>query len=112
MSTFRLPFRFEDKKIFLMIKNHSKSVETRAGNPNYLKIKAGDILKFSCGSSSFQRKVKRVKVFKSIQALLKKHPLKSVDPSLRRKTELEILINSFPNYKERIKKYGIIAFEI
>lgn len=92
MKTHTLQIRVENKDIFEAIKTGKKKIETRAGTDKYIKIQVDDKLKFVCGKETFERSVTKIKLFKTISAILK--------------------VYSFPNYREKIKKHGLIAFEL
>ncbi len=107
-----LPFRAQDKNIFEAIKKGEKSIETRAGGGKYEGIKDGDYLIFSCEGKKFEREIIKVSKFKTISALVKKYPVKSINPMVKNILELTKMYESFPGYKERIKRDGILAFEL
>jgi ASC-1-like (ASCH) protein len=109
---YTLRFRTVDKKNFDMITNHKKTIETRAASVRYNHIKAGDILVIVCGKEKIQKKVKKATIFKSITAMLKKYKLQNILPGATSVKELEADYYSYPGYREKIKKFGIIALEI
>jgi len=110
MKEYRLLIRKKDKSFFEVIKKGLKKIETRAGSPTYLKIKEGDILVFSCSGKKLKKKVKKVYHFKTIDKLLDKFDFKEIMPFASSKTEAKKLWYYFPRYKERLSKYGILAF--
>ena len=107
-----LRFRAVNRDIFEAIKRGTKPVETRAATKRYRNIKAGDTLIFRCGKNTFKRQVKRVKIFKTIDAMLKKYKVKDINPALATVNELKASYYSFPKYREKIRKYGLITFEL
>lgn len=107
-----LPIRGVDRDIYELIKSGKKKIETRAGSPKYKDIKDGDTIIFRCGKDSFERTAIKVKIFKSVEHLLKVYNYKDIDPRALGAAELKKLYNSFSGYKEKIKKFGIIAFEL
>ena len=111
MNKYSLKFRTTNKNIFLDIKSGKKSVETRAASEKYKDIKAGDILVLVCGKERFEKKVKKAKIFKSTTALLKTYPIKKIMPKLNSQKEWQKELYTYPNYKEKIQKYGLIALE-
>lgn len=111
MTKHILRFRQVDNGIFEDIRNGKKIVETRAATVKFRNIKLGDMVVFVCGKDKFERKVKRVQIFKSIASLLNKYKVKDIMPSLSNREELEKVYYSFPNYKEKIEKFGLIALE-
>ncbi len=111
-KTYILPVRKIDREVYDLIKSGEKRIETRGGGPKYNNISDGDIVKIKCEGDSFERKVKNVKKFKSIDEMLSNYSVKDIDPRVSTKEELEKMYKSFPNYKERLAKYGIIAFEL
>ncbi|RJQ14880.1 hypothetical protein C4553_00265 [Candidatus Parcubacteria bacterium] len=109
---YTLRFRRVNRDTFLQIKKGTKKVETRAATKKYKDIKVGDTLVFACEKERFQRKAKRVNYFKSVLAMLKKYKVKDVEPKLSKKDDLEEKYNSYPKYKEKIKKFGLVALEL
>ena len=107
-----LRFRQINRNTFEAIRNGKKKVETRAATTKYADIKKDDMVKFVCGSSSFIRKVKKVQKFKTVDLMLKKYKVKDINPFIKTKEELLEKYYSFPGYKEKIKRYGLIAFEL
>lgn len=107
-----LRFRAVDREIFEAIKNGKKKVETRAATDKYQTISTGDTLRFVCGSSEFQKKVVARKKFNSIRELLGEYKPEDINPSIKTAEELEQMYYSFPGYREKIKKYGLFAWEI
>lgn len=107
-----LKFRVVNSYIFEMIKNGKKQVETRAGSPKYFDIKAGDILVFACGNNKFQKEIKKVRKFKNVEALHKIYKPIDINPKTKTVQESARMYYSFPGYKEKIKKYGLVAFEL
>ncbi len=105
-------FRAENKDIFEVIKSGLKTIETRAGGGKYEGIKDGDYLIFSCEGKKFEREIIKVAKFKTISALVKRYPVKSINPMVKNVLELTKMYESFPGYKERIKQDGILAFEL
>lgn len=112
MKTHVLRFNQVNRQIFEEIKSGKKKVETRAGSSKYSNIQKGDVLKFICGKNSFEKEVSKVINFKTISALLKKYKPEQINPTLTTKKETEEMYYSFPNYREKIKKFGLLAFEL
>lgn len=110
-KTHTLKFRAANRDIFEVIRIGKKRVETRAASVRYRHIKSGDIIEFVCGKSRFQKTVKRVTIFKSVSAMLKKYKVTDIMPKITSAKDLEDTYKSFPGYPEKIKKFGIIALE-
>jgi len=107
-----LPVREVDRAVYDLIKSGRKKLETRAGGPRYQHIKKGDTVVLKCGKDSFEKTVTKVHKFKSVKEMLKRHKPSEIDPRFQSAEELIALYHSFPNYDERLKKYGVIAFEL
>lgn len=107
----KLNIRAVDRAIFWAIKSRRKKIETRAAT-KFRKIKTGDTVVFVCGREKFKRKVKFVKLFKSIAALLRCYRPRQINPAIASAKELTKMYHSFPSYKEKIKKFGLVALEI
>jgi ASC-1-like (ASCH) protein len=112
MKRYILRFRAVDKDNFDEIKDGLRSVETRAGTERYGNIKKGDVLVIVCGEHRPEKKVKRVRHFRSIEALARAIPYKRIMPSVNSLAEIRRAYYSYPGYKEKIKKFGIVAMEI
>lgn len=112
MKTHLLRMRAENRDIFEAIESGKKKLETRAGTDKYIKIRAGDMLKFVCGKNSFMRNVTKVKRYKTITAILKDYMPQEINPNTKTKDETIDMYYSFPNYREKIKKHGLIALEL
>ncbi len=114
MSTTGAKFRFKEdaRTLFESAVEGKKTVETRAAEPKYLGIKKGDKIVLVCGKSHFSTSVTKISRFKDAKSLLKAYPVKRINPFLKSAKELEAMYYSYPNYKEIIRKYGMIAFEL
>lgn len=75
-------------------------------------MKKGDILVFVCGKNKFQRTIKKASHFKTISLMLKIYKVKDINPRYKDEKELRRMYDSFPGYKEKIKKSGLVALEI
>ena len=107
-----LKFRAVNRDTFEAIRAGKKKIETRAFTIKYKDIKAGDELIFSCGKDKFSKKVKKTAVFKSIADLLKKYKPSQINPKYKTADELIAMYHSFPGYKEKIKKSGLLSMEL
>lgn len=105
-------FRAVDRNIFLDIKKKRKIIEIRAATERYSNIKKGDTLVFVCGREKFERKVKRARPARGAGALLRFYSFRQIRPDLKTKKEFIESYDSFPGYKQKIKKFGLMAFEI
>ena len=106
-----LRFRAVNKDFFRTIKNGKKKVETRAATVKYQNIKPGDLVVFVCGKEHFSRTARSARIFKSVNAMLKIHKLTDIMPRAKSVKDLEKSYNSFPSYRKKLKKFGIIALE-
>ncbi|TSC78559.1 MAG: hypothetical protein G01um101429_735 [Parcubacteria group bacterium Gr01-1014_29] len=106
-----LRFRAVNKDIFNMIRLGKKRVETRAATMKYRNISPGDSIIFVCGTKRFTKTVAKASRFKSIRAMLRVYDMKDIMPSLNSEKELREAYYSYQNYKEKIKKFGIITLE-
>ena len=111
-KTHTLRFRIINRDIFDAIKKGKKKVETRAATEKYKSIEAGDTLRLVCGKSEFKKKIRRVKKFKSVKAMLKEYRPKDINPRTQTAAELEKIYANFPKYKQKLKKYGLVAMEL
>lgn len=114
MRTWHLPIRGVDKRVFLALKNGKKTTETRALNDPkssryYGAIRAGDILLFACGRSRLKRRVRRVRTYRTIAALIRREPFRNIMPWAKTREDLARSYDAYPDYPRRIRRYGLIA---
>ncbi|OGN03461.1 MAG: hypothetical protein A2651_01680 [Candidatus Yanofskybacteria bacterium RIFCSPHIGHO2_01_FULL_42_12] len=97
---------------FLDIKSGKKKIETRAATTKYRDIKKGSLLVFVCGKEKFEKTVKKAKIFKTISSMVKVYPPNKIMPDISSVRELRKAYFSYPRYKEKIKKFGLVALEL
>lgn len=112
MKTWTLRFRATDKDDFRELRQGLKTIETRAATKKYRAILPGDALLIICGKQKLRRKIVAVYHFKTIGAMAKKLNYKKVMPSVGSVEEMRQAYYSYPSYKEKIAKHGILAFEL
>lgn len=112
MKTWTIRIRRDDKHIFDFAKTGQKYVETRAATPRHMAVNAGDNLLFLCGREKFSRKVSRVAHYSTLAELFKNEKLSSIVPWVESEGEARKIYSSFPGYKEKIKKFGLVAWEL
>ena len=112
MNTITVSFRAVDKVKFNNVCKGIKKYETRAFSPKYQKVQAGDRLIIKCGQYKISKTIKKVYHFKSINTLLDELPLNQVMPDVKNTGEARHRWYSFPGYKDKIKKFGIVAWEL
>ena len=108
----KLPFFEEHRRTFERIKSGEKNIETRAGNPEYLRIREGDSIEFSCGEDKAVKQVRKVSHYKDLDVLFAAYPPQTINPELASVEEAKERYLSFPGYEQRIKEYGILVFEL
>jgi len=107
-----LRIRKIDKIAFDSIKNKKKIIETRAATDKFRKIEKDDILVFVCEDKRLEKQIKQVKLFESIDKMLEKIDFKKIMPFINSADEMKKVYYSFSGYKEKIDKFGLIAFLI
>lgn len=112
MAKHKLIIREIDRQAFKAIGLGEKDIETRAATEKYKKVLGGDALIFVCGKDKLQKKVKKASWFKDIDSLVKKIDLRRIMPFASSVEDAKQIWYSFPRYKEKIKQYGLIAFEL
>lgn len=112
MKTWTLRFRAVDKKNFDEVKNGSKPIETRAATIKYQSIEVGDTLLFVCGKERLSKKIIKKHHFSSIDAMIKKIPYQEIMPSVKSVEEMKKAYSSYSGYDQKIKEFGIFAFEL
>ena len=105
-------FRAVDKKNFDEVRHGLKIVETRAATPRYAAIEKGDVLVFVCGKERLEKKIKKVRQFGTISMMLRSISPSKIMPSAPSLKEMEKIYWSYSGYKEKIKKFGLVAFYI
>jgi ASC-1-like (ASCH) protein len=108
----KLKIREQDGYIFNAIKNGKKKIETRAATKKYKKVAVGDIIEFVCGKHRFKKQVESAENFRTISGLLKKYKPQQINPAVKTNKELREMYHNFPNYKEKIRKYGLVAWKL
>jgi len=108
----KLKIRAIDGAVFAAIKNGVKKIETRAAIASYRKIKKGDTIIFVCGGKSIEKEISGAVLYKSIGALFRQYKVKDVFPGLTTINEARKVYYSFPDYREKLKKYGLIAWKL
>jgi ASC-1-like (ASCH) protein len=108
----KLKIRAVDGAVFAAIKNGVKKIETRAAIPSYCKIKKGDRIVFICGQEKVEKKVESAALYKSIGVLFRRYGVKDIFPDLTTVGEATKKYYSFPDYREKIKKFGLIVWEL
>lgn len=108
----RLPFAKKDRTIWLLIKQGKKKVETRAAGPRYEHIGSGEVLVFSCAGVTFKKKIKKVTKFRTLGAMFKVYDPEVIHPGIGSEKALRDKYKTFTGYAERIKQFGMIAFEL
>lgn len=111
-TTHTLPFAQKDLEIWKLIKSGKKRVETRAAGPKYEHITAGDTLIFSCGGKKFKKTIVKVTKFRTLGAMFKVYDPDVIHPGIGTEKALRAKYDSFTGYKDRIKRYGMLAFEL
>ncbi|MDP2631016.1 MAG: hypothetical protein Q8P56_06465 [Candidatus Uhrbacteria bacterium] len=112
MKNWTLRFRQVDRVRFEEVRSGLKSIETRAATAKYRQIQKGDTITFVCGKDRFVKQIVGVCHFATPEAMIKKLPLKKIMPLVTSIEEMKKRYYSYPNYEEKIKEYGILAFEL
>ncbi len=107
-----LKFRAVNRDIFEAVRSGRKKIETRAATKKYAGIEAGDTVVLSCGRDRFEKRVTRAERFASVSAILRKYRPAAINPATRTAREARAMWSSFPGYKEKIRKCGLIAFHL
>lgn len=111
-KTHYLKFRAVNRDTFEAIKNGAKKIETRAATKRFKDIKAGDKVKLICGKDKFEKEVKKSQMYKTITAILRKYKPSEINPKCSTSKELREMYYSFPDYRKKIRKFGLIALEL
>jgi len=112
MRTWMLRFRAGDMQDFEQVRAGLKRVETRAATPKYQAVQQGDTLLFVCGTKRLKKRVSRVTRFKSIPAMVKAIPMRSIMPSVHSVQEMRKAYHGYPGYDAKIRRHGLVAWHI
>lgn len=112
MKTHRVVMREVDRDIFDQVVSGVKTIETRAGTPKYRAVEVGDSMLFVCGKDSFVKQIKSVRHFDSLDTLFDELPMQEILPQTKTREEAYAVYHSFPNYKEKLAEFGVVAFEL
>ena len=112
MKKYTLPIREVDKSFFDVLRQGLKTIETRAATDKYRQIKSGDILVFVCGKDKLEKRVKGVSRFQTIDELVKVFDFKKIMPLVSSVEEMKEVYYSFPGYRGKIEKFGLVALEL
>ncbi|MDD5251856.1 MAG: hypothetical protein PHT12_04465 [Patescibacteria group bacterium] len=104
-----LTFLPENRDSFVAIRDGRKKIETRAAIEKYRVISPGDRVLFTCGKERFTRRVTDVRRFRGVAALVRKYGVRRINPNVHTEKELQNLYRSFPGYREKLRKHGLIA---
>ena|SRR3989338_7942986 len=112
MKNWTLRFRAVDRNNFEEVKNGIKIIETRAGTIKYGHIEVEDTLTFTCGKERIVKKVVRKFHWASIDAMVKEIDFRKIMPSVNSIDEMKKKYASYTNYEDKIKKHGLLGFEL
>ena len=112
MKNWTVKFRVIDRPRFDEVKSGIKKYETRAATKKYQPISEGDTITFVCGKDRFKKGVVKKYHFRSPQAMLKKLPLARIMPDVKTLAEVKKRYAPYPGYQEKIKEFGLFAFEL
>ncbi len=110
MKTHRIVLRETDRELFDQIKSGQKSIETRAATPRYIKIEAGDELKFVCGNDEIIKSVMAVAHYDTVESIFHSADWNKVMPGVDSLDDAKRIYYSFPQYEEKIDLHGLRAF--
>jgi len=111
-KSYVLRFREVNRDIFNSIKKGKKKIETRAATVKYRNIKVGDSVILVCGGDRFTKIVVSTRIFSGVPSMLKMYSAKEINPNVKTSEELLKIYFSFPGYREKLKKFGLITIEL
>ncbi len=107
-----LKIRRADKVFFEAIKKGRKTIDTRASTDKHRRIEEGDVLVFVCGNDKLEKKVEKVEYYKTIEEMTKAIDFKKIMPFVDSIEEMKKVYFSFPGYREKIDKLGLVVFRL
>ena len=111
-STHKLIFLPENRATFEAIQSGKKTIETRAGSPAYNLIQSGDTIEFSCGTDTFEKRVRGVRHYDTLEALFTAYTPAEMNPAWTTYEDARAAYAVFPGYESRVKQYGVLVFEL
>ena len=105
-------FRSVDRARFNEIRTGEKQYETRAATEKYRAIREGDTITFVCGKKRLEKEIAKVFYFRTPAAMRRGLPLAQVMPDLTTLAEVKARYASYPDYTEKIQKFGLLAFKL
>lgn len=97
------------KQYFDLIADGSKTVEVRVAYDSLKRIKAGDLLNFTCRGEECLTRVKRVGRYRTFKEMFGTEDVKAVNPNATAAEQLRAVQAIFPPHKEAL---GVLTFEI
>lgn len=99
---------------YSLVKSGEKTVEIRVYDKKRQELKKGDKINFTKrdGKGKIEKTIKKIQISKNFETALKRSTLRKAMPNICKIKEGVEIYNSFPNYKEDSKKYGVISIYI
>ncbi|WP_243436882.1 ASCH domain-containing protein [Streptomyces sp. FH025] len=97
------------KQYFDLIADGSKTVEVRVAYDSMKRVKAGDLLNFTCRGEECLTRVKRIGRYRTFKEMFATEDVKAVNPNATEADQLRAIQAIFPPHKEAL---GVITFEI
>lgn len=105
-------FREIDRARFDEVKIGLKQIETRAGSEKYQSIQEGDEIVLMCVNDQIRKKVIKKYHWHTVEDMLAEVPFKKVMPDLDTPEQVKERYVSYPDYADKLEKYGILGFEL
>lgn len=97
------------RQYFDMIAKGEKTVEVRVAYESMKRIKAGDLINFTCRESNCLTRVTRVGRYRTFKEMFGTERVEAVNPHASEAEQLEAIRAIFPPEKEAL---GVVTFEI
>lgn len=100
---------------FPLIQQRKKRIKARIHQGKYIQIQPGDWIQFLCSTPSFPPifcLVKRKTLYPNFQEMLQTEGLSLCLPGILTLEKGEKIYYSFPKYKELVRAYPVVAFQI
>lgn len=95
---------------FSQLSSCKKTVEWRSGK-NFEYYKIGDVITFINWNKQISKKIANIIKYSSLEEYIENEWLENILPWIKTKEDAVRIYEWIPGYKEKIKKYGIIAFK-
>ena len=97
------------KRYFDLIVSGEKTTEIRVNDSSRKRLKAGDLLRFTCRDEEVLTRITRVSRYADFEEMFDREPVSSVNPTASREDQLRDIREIYPPEREAL---GVVAIGI